>query len=1262
MNMRLVFRPPWAGLLAVSLIAGCLSFFDSSSAQAWQVDSGEAQWIWAPEQAASEVPAGTCFFRKRFNISNPERASIEITADNRYELYVNGRLVGKGADWRKLDTYDVQRYLIPGTNLIAVRVDNDKPGSAGLVANVTVRRQGNTDVSYSTDSSWRTTLEETQNWQQLAFRDTKWSAARTLGELGKAQPWGDQVKSQTGSTGRFKVANNFAVQRVALPDDTGSLIAMTFNEQGHIIASRERGPLLLLRDTDGDGAFETVTTYCDEIKSCQGMLALNGMVFAVGEGPEGVAFYRIEDEDRDGVGEKLTALFKFHGGMGEHGPHAPLLGPDGLIYLMIGNHSGVEFEDGYDPLSPHHHYYEGDLVQPRYEDAGGHAHGVKAPGGVVVRTDTEGSFVELYCGGFRNAYDMDFNRQGDLFTFDSDMEWDEGLPWYRPTRINHAIPGAEFGWRSGWAKWPEYYVDSLPATVNVGRGSPTGVVFYQHYMFPARYHNALFACDWSMGRILSVKMQPAGGTYEARSEVFLSGRPLNVTDIEVGPDGWLYFTTGGRGTEGGVYRVVYQGKIPPRAPDQGVMQAIHQPQPSSAWGRDRIAVIRRDMGEQWPRQLARVADNAQLPVEDRTRALDLMQLVGPFPANAFLVKLSNDAAPELRAKSAYLMGMHFDAETNARLVELLSDPDATVRRKACESLVAAGYQAPVDKLMALLVDPSRFVSWAARRALQQVPTEKWKDLVLSSSNPRLFVEGTAALLPIEHDRETALQTVENSSRIMRGFVNDQDFMALLRVLQLAYNLGELSGDDTPEFRAQLAEEYPSLEPRMNRELIRLLVHLQESSVLPRMLDELKRQDNPLEEKLHAASHLRFMQSGWNLEQKLELLAFYEHARDLPGGHSFKRYMDNFNRDFVATMSDDERLEILVQGTKLPTSALFVLSNLPEHTSTAVLQQLIQLDRQLADSQAESARMLQTGIIAVLGASGEPLAMGYLRELFEQQPDRRQDVAMGLAQQPEGENWSLLIRALPIVEGGAAQEVLVQLARVDEVPEKAEPVRQVILTGLKLGEQGSKHATLLLEKWTGEKPAEDEASWDVALAAWQQWFREHYPNEPEPKLPTAPQGSRWSFQEILDYLNGPEASQGSAQRGKAVFAKAQCIKCHRYGTEGEGIGPDLTTVSQRVQKKENLESVIYPSHTISDQYASKIVITNDGRSFMGIVGDSGADAIVVLEPSGEKRIIKKDNVDEMQSSSQSAMPEGLFNELELEEIADLFQFLAQPPLQ
>ncbi len=364
--------------------------------------------------------------------------------------------------------------------------------------------------------------------------------------------------------------------------------------------------------------------------------------------------------------------------MGEHGPHAPILGPDGLIYLMLGNHTFVEGELA--DTSPHHDFYDGELITPKYEDANGHASGIKAPGGSVVRTDTKGSFLELFVGGFRNAYDHAFNRDGELFTFDSDMEWDVALPWYRPTRVNHLIPGAEFGWRSGWSKWPAYYVDSLPALLDIGRGSPTGVVFYDHDRFPEKYHGAFFMCDWSQGRVLAVHMQRDKGTYRGESEIFLEGRPLNCSDIDVGPDGWLYICVGGRNTEGSILRVVADGasgdESAPAA--TGVSQAIRQPQLGSAWARRKVRDVKKQLGDQWGPALVAVAVNAEAKPQDRVRALDLMQVYGPAPASDLLVALSHDASAEVRSKATYLMGIHATEASNDRLVALLDDEDPNV--------------------------------------------------------------------------------------------------------------------------------------------------------------------------------------------------------------------------------------------------------------------------------------------------------------------------------------------------------------------------------------------------------------------------------------------------------------------------------------------------------------------------------------------------------------------------------------------------------
>ena len=110
-------------------------------------------------------------------------------------------------------------------------------------------------------------------------------------------------------------------------------------------------------------------------------------------------------------------------------------------------------------------------------DGGGFMTGEKAPGGFICRVTPDGQTWDLVSMGFRNPFDIAFNRDGELFTYDSDMEWDVNTPWYRPTRVCHVTSGSEFGYRNGSGKWPAYTIDSLPATVDVGPGSPTGIVF-----------------------------------------------------------------------------------------------------------------------------------------------------------------------------------------------------------------------------------------------------------------------------------------------------------------------------------------------------------------------------------------------------------------------------------------------------------------------------------------------------------------------------------------------------------------------------------------------------------------------------------------------------------------------------------------------------------------------------------------------------------------------------------------------------------------
>jgi putative heme-binding domain-containing protein len=1231
-----------------------------------------ANWIWSPAYEKDAVPVGDCYFRKTITIANAvDLAQVHIACDNQYQLFVNGKQVGTGADWRKMDIHDITKLIRPGINVIAVKGSNTDAGAAGLVARVIIKEKGGTFESYSTDKSWRTTVKEFANWNQPEFRDREWLEAKVYGPLGAVLPWGDEVViANEGS--RFLIDPEFVVERLVTDEQAGSLIAMTFNSQGDILASREGGPLELIRDRNHDRKFDDVQVYCDKVKNVQGILSLGTTVFASGDGPEGGALYRMTDSDADGKADTCQAIVKFRGLIGEHGPHGVQLGPEGLIYVLCGNFARGDIQS--DPRSPYRTPYEGDLVQPRYEDPQGYAAGVPAPGGTILRTDSEGSFVEVVAGGFRNPYDFAFNPDGELFTYDADMEWDIGLPWYRPTRVNHVPAGAELGWRSGWAKWPEYYIDSLPATLDVGPGSPTGVEFYNHVAFPKRYQNAMFVGDWSLGLIHAIKFERDGATYKAKLTTILKGRPLNVTDLAVGPDGGLYFCTGGRGTDGGIYRITWKGQVPAEVADlgQGIQQALRQPQFQSDFARRRIALVQKKLGDQWAPELRRVLADKQTKPAERLRAIDLMTYFGPAPTADLLVELSRDSDSAMRAKAARLMGSQQIAEFGEPLTKLLNDSDPWVRRVACESIAHRGTETPADALVALLDDSDRFVAFAARRTLEGMPAERWQRQILSAKSDQTFLQGAVGLLVADPSADVARQVLARCETMLRDkslamkATGEQsptetaptEYRDVLRLTQLALIRGQIAPQDVPGITRQIVRAYPTTDSYANRELVKLLAYLQPPEAAHAMAQQLASDIDNLE-KLQIAAYAPRVKTGWQTDDKLAMLRYYESARGLEGGHSVGGYIEGFARDFFTNLSLLERRQVLAAGENFPTSALSVLAKLPANPGADVLADIRALDERIAKREGEPMARLRVGTVAALGASGEPKSLAYLRTVYQTQPDRRAPIAVSLAQYPDGEDWDVLVDSLRSVDGMAAQEVLTALARVKRRPSTADPYRNVILQGLRLGTSGGELAVELMKRWTGQALDGNQTSLADQLAVWQAWYTNKFPDALPAELPHDSNTNKWSYAELLTFLDSPEGKSGNPIHGAKVFHDAQCGKCHRINGDGGSIGPDLSSVSQRFQRKEVLESIVYPSQVVSDQYASRTVVAN-GRTYNGIAAKDAQGNVTIAQSDGQKVQLAAADIESMSASKQSVMPEGLLNPLTLDQVADLFAYLMAAP--
>ena len=158
-------------------------------------DFGGAQWIWFPEgNPAESAPVCTRYFRRAFASPTNDpvsSATMEITADDQFDLFVNGQAAAKGDSWESPNSINLAAFLIPGKNCFAVEARNvgNNPSPAGVLARLKVELKSGTCFTLITDDHWKSAMQPTDEWKTAAFDDAAWAAARTLGAYG-TQPWG----------------------------------------------------------------------------------------------------------------------------------------------------------------------------------------------------------------------------------------------------------------------------------------------------------------------------------------------------------------------------------------------------------------------------------------------------------------------------------------------------------------------------------------------------------------------------------------------------------------------------------------------------------------------------------------------------------------------------------------------------------------------------------------------------------------------------------------------------------------------------------------------------------------------------------------------------------------------------------------------------------------------------------------------------------------------------------------------------------------
>ena len=958
---------------------------------------------------------------------------------------------------------------------------------------------------------------------------------------------------------QFHVPEGFVVERPS--DLAGSLLTLTFAPDGSAYIGRESEGIVRLVDEDGDTNYEVVEDFADELRAVQGLLVHEGALLACGMRGGDVGIWRVAigpDGKRAGESERLYA---FTDG-GEHGPHALVRGPDGAVYVMVGNHAA--FSDAAGRTEGFWAGDEGRLLPP-YMDPLGHGTHVRYPGGFVARLDLAKREWQYVAVGLRNAYDLAFDGKGYRYAVDSDMEWDVGLPWYRPVRLLEIIEGSDFGSRAGSSVIPAWCVDTQPAIIDLGRGSPTGAIFGTHTRFPSKWRWALFSGDWAQGRIQAIWTGADDSGIEKGSVDFLSSdSALPVTDVEVGPEGGLWFLSGGRGARGGVFRVV---------------DPAGASQPLSNQSRP-------DMLRRWATEQA-------------------------------VLKIQKGQLTSLDEHSTW----HFDRTLwpiGLRiLAALASEEDMSTRTRSPDFMLR------LDALF-LLARPPRVEQGAERIARHA-----------------LNLIGDLQREPLPHE-ELLLAT-------LRGLE-----LGLLRQ-------GDPEAKTCEELTVRLLDGFPDADLLAAQQRAVLLAHLGDARALQPILTAMRASSQA--EAIHYADCAHRFTQGWTPTLRCDMLEWFERANAYEGGLSLRGYLAAMRASFIAATPIEDCAKLAHEAQLGADALALLLARLSASEIESLFPRFEQALSRLAPrsygtpEQARTDAALRSLIDVKLPALTE-----LARRLAREQGDILEAPWTLLARDSDPSDWELWLSAIVSPSREKRGAARTALARAERRPADAQAWRALLDHARELGFPRGRELAETLASWSSSAGASGIASaaeFQAALVELEAGFSAKFPDGPGPSdIASTP---RWSESAQLAFLQRSATRPGSAAHGRIVFESAGCAVCHSVGaapaSDAEGFGPDLAHVADRLSTADLLAAIVAPSRVISDQYRTFIALTNDERQFEGIVTRRDSQGIV-LKPVGGKTIeIETAELESLEPSTRSAMPEGVMDSRTLEELRDLFAYLA-----
>jgi quinoprotein glucose dehydrogenase len=974
----------------------------------------------------------------------------------------------------------------------------------------------------------------------------------------------------------------------------------------------------LVTDSNNDGRADTATVFADGFSDAEYGLAAG--VLPLGDDVYFTCIphlYKLQDTTGDGHADErqiLASGFGVHVGFLGHDLHGLCIGPDARLYFSIGDR-GI-----------HVVTREGKTLD--YPDTG-----------TVLRCELDGSNLEVYASGFRNPQEMAFDQYGNLFTGENNSDSGDKARWVA------IVEGGDAGWRIGYQfiekpvsrgpwneeklwhpKHPGQAAWIIPPIANLGDG-PSGLVYHPGTGLGGRLKDRFLMADFrgspANSGIRSFGVEPDGAGFKLVDSQQWFWQVL-ATDVDFGPDGAVYvsdWVNGWRQTgKGRIYRLA-----DPADKNDPLVQEVQQLLAAGLDGRG---------DEELAKLLAHPDQRIRLRAE--------LALIDKGLAGAEVFNRVAHTSDNPLARLHAIWGIAAVARLQERpelvesVVDLASSDDLHVRSQVARVIGEASLADQAPLLVKLLNDPEPRVRFFAGIALGKTGTQEHlptvAELLKTNDNADAYLRhaGVMAIVGIS-ERAGCRACVEELAQSDSQPVRMAATLAMRRLGgdQIAMMLGD--PDEAVVLEAARAindvpipEAMPALAALITREKMPLPLAL-------RVLNAQFRLGTPEAAQALAKYAVDESQPDRTRGEALRMLAQWAEPSGRDRVVGLWRPLEKRDAQ-VAVNALTPHIDALVAtksgwfietvaetlGTLGIASAAEPLTDIatsdrPGRIRVAALNALASLAEKQA---ADAAKLLPAAQAVLLGQTDDTVRAAATRLLSKLDPTSA--VAALSGELSGGDSVS------------ARQAALATLAAM-----KSKPADEVLVAWAKKLAEGSAPQELELDILEAARVRQTDAL-KAEVARY------------EARLPADSPTSQY-----LAAMHG-----GDAERGRDLFfnrTEFSCLRCHKISGQGSEVGPELTSIASKRDRKYLWESVVDPNKAIAEGFSTVVLELADGRVLTGVLRGETGEALTVIDAEGKRHEVPKDDI-EFRGGGLSAMPADLVAKMKLGELRDIVAYL------